>query len=173
MMTPSTNIKLLQQVLASAVASGVDQKQLASEAGLKPESLSRAKKRPDMGLNTLSRLASVVGLEVVLVPSRNAVAPFRKKTPPRQASLAAPHFGLSWSNPSADEGALLRNALVKARFDAILESAAVDGVDFVRQQMQLLREAGEIDSVKELKLEGIVKSIERGFMEATCAAASR
>ena len=66
MSTEALNSRLLQQVLAAAEAQGLDQVRLAELSGLKPETISRAKKRRDMELGTLARLAAVVGLEVTL-----------------------------------------------------------------------------------------------------------
>ena len=160
-MPTTLNAKLLQQVLEAAEARGIGQASLAEQAGLMPETISRAKKRVDMELNTLARLASVVGLQVVLQP-----IPVRHAKAGQGAPLAQPRFGLAWSNPAADEGTLLRNALLKGRFDAILESAAQDGLPFVRQEMARLRESGELDESANAKLERMVRSIERGFAEA-------
>ena len=147
------NVRLLQQVLASAEAQGLDQAQLAERAGLKPETVSRAKKRPDMALGTLARLAGAVGLQVVLQPAG-------------AAALAHPKFGLAWSSRAADESVLLRNALVQGRFDAIVESAAKDGLPFVRSELQRLRELGAITASAAVKADAMLASIERGFASA-------
>ena len=154
--TDSLSVQLLQQVLKAAYAHGVDQARLAEEAGLKPETISRAKKRVDMGLNTIARLASVVGLQLVLQPAPTL----------RAAPLSKARFGLAWSNPGAQEGVLLRKALLQGRFDAILEAAAQDGVPFVRRHLKELRESGDLGEGQSVKLERIVKSIERGFADA-------
>ncbi|MDO8729465.1 MAG: hypothetical protein Q7K26_06350 [bacterium] len=79
------------------------------------------------------------------------------------AALAHPRFGLASMNPHAKEDVLLRNALLQGRFYAILESAAVDGIGFVRAQMQQLQKNGDIDAERVVKLERIIRSIERGF----------
>ncbi len=166
--TGSLSVQLLQQVLKAAQARGVDQACLAEEAGLKPETISRAKKRVGMELNTIARLASVVGLQVVLQP-----VPVPAKTDETQhaptvsaSPLSKARFGLAWSNPGAQEGPLLRKALLQGRFDAILEAAAHDGVPFVRRQMQQLRESGDLSADLNAKLERLLKSIERGFADA-------
>ncbi len=159
------SVRLLGQVLEAAGARGFDQAQLANEAGLKPETISRAKKRVGMALSTLSRLASAVGLQVVLQP---AGVPVTQPLPhaSRPAALSSPQFGLAWSNPGAPEDALLRNALLQGRFDAILESAAQDGVAFVRKHMIGLRQEGALDDGRFVKLDRMVNSIERGFSDA-------
>ena len=164
--TVSLSVQLLQQVLNTACAHGIDQTRLAQEAGLKPETISRAKKRVGMELNTLARLASVVGLQVALQPATVKTDETQRAPPVSAAPLSKARFGLAWSNPGAQEGPLLRAALLQGRFDAILEAAAHDGVPFVRRQMQQLRESGELGDDLSAKLERIVKSIERGFADA-------
>lgn len=169
--TSSLNIQLLQQVLTAADARGIDQSKLATEAGIKPETLSRAKKRGDIQLSTIARLSSIVGLQVVLQPSTKA-GPSIKATATAGAALSKSRFGLSWSNPHAKEDVLLRNALLQGRFYAILESAAQDGIPFVRQQMKQLQDAGDLNEDRAAKLDRMVKSIERGFAQAAMEGAA-
>ena len=55
------------RVLHLARERGITQRELAQRAGIKPESLSRAKKAGDMRVSTLVDLAAVVGLKLTLV----------------------------------------------------------------------------------------------------------
>jgi hypothetical protein len=48
-----------------------------------------------------------------------------------RVALAAPRYGLSFSNPGASEEVLLRNVL-QLRFYAILETCGVDGWHYIR-----------------------------------------
>lgn len=82
------------------------------------------------------------------------------------AALAHPKFGLAYSNRNAKEDVLLRNALLQGRFDAILESAAVDGIDFVKTNLENLKQRGSLKSKQVTKLERMIKSIEKGFQQA-------
>lgn len=159
------NRQLLHQVLAAAEARGLGQARLAQQSGLKAETISRAKKRDDIELGTLSRLAAAVGLQVVLQPLPMTLAAVRTPPAPR-AALSDRRFGLAWSNPRADEGVLLRNALVQGRFHAILESAARDGLPFVRAELHALRSSGVMDEPAHLRAERLLASIERGFAQA-------
>ena len=59
--------ELLMRVLHLARERGITQRELAQRAGIKPESLSRAKKAGDMRVSTLVDLAAVVGLKLTLV----------------------------------------------------------------------------------------------------------
>ncbi|NOY52394.1 MAG: helix-turn-helix transcriptional regulator [Deltaproteobacteria bacterium] len=61
---------LLEQILITAKAQGLSQKEIALRAGISPEALSRAKKASDIQLSTLVRLAGTVGLKVTLAPDR-------------------------------------------------------------------------------------------------------
>ncbi len=163
---PSLSVQLLEQVLKAADVCGVDQTRLAKEAGLKPETISRAKKRVNMELSTIARLASVVGLQVALQPMAAKVEPTQPFSAVHAAPLSKARFGLAWSNPGAPEGVLLRNALLQGRFDAILEAAVQDGVPFVQRQMQVLRQSSDLSDDQFIELERMVKSIERGFADA-------
>jgi len=58
---------LLDQVLATAKAAGIDQRELAQRAGIRPETLSRLKRKGRGDLDTLDRMAQVVGLRLSLV----------------------------------------------------------------------------------------------------------
>lgn len=57
---------LLSQVLTAAKAAGIDQRELAQRAGIRPETLSRLKRRKRGDLDTLGRMARVVGLRLAL-----------------------------------------------------------------------------------------------------------
>jgi len=168
MKTP-LNVRLLKQVLSSAEKQGMGQAELAERAGLKPETVSRAKKRSDMGLGTLESLADAVGLQVVLQP-KTFVKPRQKAG--AGVALAQPRFGLAWSNRQADESVLLRNALVQGRFDAIVESAAKDGMPFVRAELRRLRLSGAIPPSAAAKVDSMLVSIDRGFAKAKSNAAT-
>lgn len=58
---------LLSTVLAQARSRGIDQRELARRAGIRPETLSRLKGRGEGDLGTLDRMARVVGLRLALV----------------------------------------------------------------------------------------------------------
>jgi len=58
--------ELLNEIIELAKSKGLKQKDLASRAGLSPETLSRAKKSGDMHLSSLLRLAEIVGMKLQL-----------------------------------------------------------------------------------------------------------
>jgi len=65
---------LLRQVLAAANAAGIDQRELAQRAGIRPETLSRLKRKGRGDLDTLGRMARVVGLRLALVADDDLTA---------------------------------------------------------------------------------------------------
>jgi hypothetical protein len=83
-----------------------------------------------------------------------------------KAALVHPSFGLAWSNPNADEATLLRIAMLKGRFNAILESAVVGGIPFVRENLDLLKQRGALNAEQTTKLERMLKGIHKGFEQA-------
>ena len=60
--------QLIDKIIATAKRQNIDQGELAQRAGIRPETLSRAKKNPNIHLDTLMELARIVGLRVALIP---------------------------------------------------------------------------------------------------------
>ena len=56
----SIQADLVDTLLQAARAQGLDQRQLAERAGLRPETVSRAKRRGTLDLSSLQALAGVV-----------------------------------------------------------------------------------------------------------------
>ena len=67
-MAVSQQTDLLETVIATAKANGISQGELAARAGIRQETLSRAKKNPVISLKTFLALARVAGLRVQLIP---------------------------------------------------------------------------------------------------------
>lgn len=72
-MSQATVPQLLERILATAAARGLDQQQLAERAGLSAGTLSRLKRQNDASFSSLSRLAAVVGLRLTLSPDDDFV----------------------------------------------------------------------------------------------------
>jgi len=68
-----SKINLITRIIETAKQHNIDQQELAERAGIRPETLSRAKKNPNIHLETLLNLAKIAGLRLTLVPD-NPVA---------------------------------------------------------------------------------------------------
>lgn len=68
-----TNVNLISRIIEAARAQGMSQGELATRVGIRQETLSRAKKNPNISLKTFEEMAQVVGLRVQLIPD-NPVA---------------------------------------------------------------------------------------------------
>lgn len=118
-----SSAELLEPILAEARKRGMDQSGLAKAARLTPECVSRAKRRESMDLSTLNKLAAAAGMTLRVEPLS------------KSAGLAAPSWGLAWSNPDGiSRTALIRAALQRANFSALLEACASYGLDKVESE---------------------------------------
>ena len=120
--------KLLEALFARAKAAGWSQQELAAQAGLRPETLSRAKKRGKVDSLTLEKLTRVLGVELAVSGEPSAINP---------AGLKDPKWMLAWSNPNIDDDVLIRKALLTARFRAILQACLEFGHARVESQWVL------------------------------------
>ena len=123
----------LDAVLAVARAQGLDQRSLAQRAGIRAETITRAKNRTTVEWKTLKALAEAAGLDLqVLAMPRRAAG--------ERSGLADPRLKLAWSNPDASTPTLIAKAIERRSFDLILRAAADHGIDMVAAVAQRLRE---------------------------------
>lgn len=59
--------ELIEQIAAAGAARNLTRVDIARAAGLADQTLSRAKQRPNIGLQNFSKLANVVGLKLALI----------------------------------------------------------------------------------------------------------
>lgn len=154
---------LLNQVLRAAQARGLDQSRLAERAGLRPETVSRAKGRGTIDLHSLQALAQAAGLELTLVPAADPgiAAP---ATLPRRSPLSDPKWGLTWSNPDAPGEALVHNALMHGNYDLLLQAVLGHGIDTVRARWQ--RASALLPARARQEVERKLNNIEKGLADA-------
>lgn len=62
-----TESELINEIIAAAKRKDISQGELAARAGIRQETLSRAKKHSNLRFNTVEQLAQVVGLKLKLV----------------------------------------------------------------------------------------------------------
>lgn len=75
---PEAFTRILDQILAAAAQSGLDESELARRAGAAPETLSRMKARGNGDFGLLARLARVAGLRLAVVPDDEALDALRR-----------------------------------------------------------------------------------------------
>lgn len=164
----STANRLLETVLRSAHERGLDQARLAQQAGLRPETISRAKRRGSIDLQSLQSLSAAVGLELQLVPRGSEPAPAalrcEDRPAPSHSPLAEPRWGLAWSNPEAPTEALVRKALAHGNFELLLQAALAHGLDAVHQQWRTL--APSLPTHARQDVERKLRHIAQGFADA-------
>lgn len=157
--------ELLEPILNAARQRGMDQSGLAKAAGLSPESISRAKRRPSMDLATLASLADAAGMTIRVEPKRTVAATKRARHKP----LADPSWGLAWSNPDGiSDAALIRAALHRGNFTVVLEACATYGVERVASEWRDLvaRSEAGIGTHPVAQVERILRNIREGQSHA-------
>lgn len=156
-----TNVTaILNETLARAKELSLDQKELALLSGVRPETISRAKKRGTMDSRTLDKLVSAVGLQLSLQvrakPEINALE--------HKSRLRDSKWGLAWSNSAITDEVLIRKALVTGRFSVILQACLDFGLDRVRSQWTVVSQDSEMTSLMTRQLiNDIINNITKGF----------
>lgn len=75
---PDVLLPLLQEILKRAEEQGIEEGELARRAGADPSTLSRLKARGNGEFGLVAKLASVVGMRVVVVPDDEQLVALRK-----------------------------------------------------------------------------------------------
>lgn len=86
----------------------------------------------------------------------------------KKSPLADPKWGLAWSNRNAPVQALVRNALLRGRFLAILEAAHAHTIDYVRAEWLEMQRDPDSDVAKSVNrskrhIDRMLKNIAIGF----------
>lgn len=68
-----SQIDLINEIIAAAKANNISQGELAARAGIRQETLSRAKKNPNISLKIFADLARIAGLHIKLLPDNPVV----------------------------------------------------------------------------------------------------
>lgn len=79
------------------------------------------------------------------------------------------HRGLVWSNPSADDSILLRNALIQPRFDTLLDCVEVFGLARIESEWSILVADDSVEARRAApSVTRILNNIRRGLKLTTC-----
>jgi hypothetical protein len=74
------------------------------------------------------------------------------------------HPGLVWSNSQADDSVRIQAALLRPRFQRLLDIAVEFGLDRLRNEWALLREEGAPETLRAAEpVERILNNIQKGF----------
>ena len=77
------------------------------------------------------------------------------------------HPGLIWSNPEADDSVHIRAALLRPRFDRLLDIAVEFGLERVQREWNVLVEEDSPPARRAAEtVQRILRNIEKGFVRA-------
>ena len=71
---------IINDIISRARAHGISQGELAARAGIRPETLSRARKNSTLRFSTVQQLANIVGLSLKLVPDNPVIEKVQQGT---------------------------------------------------------------------------------------------
>lgn len=156
---------ILDQIFAAARARGFTQKQLAAAAGIREETLSRAKKRGSLQLAVAESLARAAGVELSIQPVAGTHAVLALAPPPQSSAAFRERYrALLWSNPEASDEVLLRRALVRPGFRMLLDAAVEFGLTRLHREWAILLAAGDPEALRVRPVaEQLLKNIQDGF----------
>ena len=119
-------MEIINQLINIASSSGITQKELAAKAGLNEENLSRMKKRGNGNVDSIVRMADVLGYTIAAV---------KKPSFPR-----LDHAASVWSSPkSKDDLSMLYARLTNASFLDLMTLADLHGIDVVEEHLEKIR----------------------------------
>jgi len=155
---------IISRIVEVAHAKGFTQKTLAARAGITEETLSRMKKRGSGNLGLVSKLARAVGLRLGLVDSLAVPRRIQRHGSFRDKYAVA----LAWSNKDAPNDVLIRRALVRPRFQVLLDAAVEFGVDKLTAEWEHLKAEGSSEVMKVCATtDRILKHINDGYRQTT------
>ncbi len=154
---------LIARIVETAHAKGLTQKALAARGGITEETLSRMKKRGSGNFGLVAKLARAAGTRLELVDS--SVPPRRIQRPGSFRDKYA--VALAWSHKDAPVDVLIRRALVKPRFQLLLDAAVEFGVDKLSTEWEHLKaeRSSEVTKVH-ATTERILRHIHDGYRQA-------
>ncbi|GIL13655.1 MAG: hypothetical protein BroJett038_23750 [Chloroflexota bacterium] len=154
---------LIAEIVGTAHANGLTQKILAARSGITEETLSRMKKRGSGNLGLVVKLARAAGTRLGLVDS--SAPPRRTRGPVSFRDKYA--VALAWSNKDASDEVLIRRALVKPRFQLLLDAAVEFGVNKLSSEWERLKAEGSSEALNALSTtERMLRHIHDGYRQA-------
>jgi len=68
-----TETEIINEIINQAKSQNISQGELATRAGIRQETLSRARKKSTLRFKTIQQLAQIVGLQLKLIPDNPVV----------------------------------------------------------------------------------------------------
>jgi len=156
---------LITQILDQSRQRGLAQKDLAAEAQVSPENVSRLKKGANPSLALTEALARAAGLQLCLIPLGQRVA---HQPLPRELTFRDKYKALVWSNREADDAVFIRRALLQSRFTVVLDAAKEFGLDRIENEWAKLATENTDEFARAAKLtDRILKNIRHGYEQIT------
>jgi transcriptional regulator with XRE-family HTH domain len=156
---------LIAQIVEVAHARGLNQKALAARSGISEETLSRMKKRGSGNVALVAKLAQATGMRLGLV---DLLALPQRRQHGRGSFRDKYAVALAWSNKEAPDDVLVRLALVKPRFQMLLDAAVEFGVGTLSEEWERLKADGTPEALKvRATTERILGHIQDGYRQTT------
>ena len=156
---------IINHILRAAKSRGFTQKVLAQKAGISQEAISRMKRQGNPTLDVVRRLADAAGVHILVTTDGRTHHTWGDL--PEQPQGFKKKHKLVWSNSKAGDEVHLRAALLKPRFDILLDAAVEFGIDRLETEWALVRGEG---SDAALKAEPVVvrtlRNIRNGYQQA-------
>lgn len=159
------NTTLINQIIRTAQAHGINQKDLAARARIPEATLSRAKKRGSARWDVVEALATAANVTVGLVSGTRALRP---PPLPATASFRDRYHWLAWANPNAPDEILLRRALVNPEFKTLLDAGLEFGVSKLVSEWDQLKAEGDEETLRVQPVtDRLLRNICDGYRQAT------
>lgn len=119
-------MEIINELINIASSRGMTQKELAAQAGINAQNLSRMKKRGNGNIESIIRMAEVLGYTLSVV---------KKSSFPR-----LDHAASVWSSPQKkDDISMLCARLANASFLDLMTLADLHGIDVVEEHLDRIR----------------------------------
>ena len=150
---------LVQTIISTASAKGISLSELARNAGVARETVSRLQSRKDADFGVLQKLGLALELDIVAVP---------RKPRAKAASLRRPElsFPYDWSNSAMGADQLIAAVLERTIFADVLIVAHHYGLRRVQNVRSKMQVGSGTASLHGRSLDRMLRNIEAGFQGA-------
>lgn len=150
---------LVQTIISTANAKGISLSELARNAGVARETVSRLQSRKDADFSVLQKLCLALELDIVAVP---------RKPRAKAASLRHPElsFPYDWSNSAMGADQLIAAVLERGIFSDVLAVTRHYGLRRVQKTYDKMQVQSGTTPLRDRSLDRMLRNIEAGFQGA-------